>query len=263
MAWMKGVYGNYGRKVFGVDNRGVEFRNADMDTKDTTGGSRILSLVGYLTGTAECTQGGLNVTLTRSASFPLTTGWGGAEDTAARIMVYNSAANSTTYGGQRALHVYVRQYSGGQICNMQGGMFSLDDRGSGGSDGCSLVNGYALLATCRPNGVVKSTGTFHSLIVEDTGQGTVSPTNYNNSLLHIRTAGGVSRASGAVPCAISFEKGASSSGMAATFGFKSTDGGEGLTAYAGTITGSGNMVRITVNVNGTSYYILGYATVDH
>ena len=182
-------------------------------------------------------------------------------DTGARIRVYQRAAN-VDKGAAKALEVYCRQYAGGQIASFRGADISVDDRGSGGSYsiGSSI---YGLLVTVRGNGVVAAAATSHSLIVEDTGQGTISPTNYNNSLLHLRTGGGAARASGAVPVGISFEKQTSTSGIDAAFGFKSTDGGEGLTSYAGTIVGSGNMVRIKVNVNGTAYYVLGYASVDH
>ena len=227
--------------------------------------ARILHVEGFAIGASECAAGVLRVELDRTATYPFGTtgtgGWGGAEDTGARIRVYQRAAN-TDKGGAKGLEVYVRQYAGGQIANLKGMDVSVDDRGTGGSYSIGSAI-YGLLVTMRGNGVVQAAATSHVLIVEDTGQGTISPTNYNNSLLHIRTAGGAARASGAVPVGISFEKMSGSSGITAALGFKSTDGGEGLTAYAGTIAGSGNMVRITVNVNGTAYYFLGYATVDH
>lgn len=239
-----------------------------MANKETGGGSRgsrVLHVEGRPTGAMEIDKGVLRVIMDRTSSYPQTVaGWGGAPDTATAIRLYGRSANTSSYGGYRALQVYARQYAGGQCANLLGADISIDDRGSGGADGYSVgSSAYALLASVRINGVLPSTATCHSLVVEDTSQGTVGPTNYNNSLLHIRTAGGAARASGAVPCAISFEKMASSSGFTALFGCKSTDGGEGLTAYAGTITGSGNCVRFTFNVNGTPYYFIGYATVDH
>ena len=227
--------------------------------------ARILHVEGFAIGASECAAGVLRVELDRTATYPFGTtgtgGWGGAEDTGARIRVYQRAAN-VDKGGAKGLEVYVRQYSGGQIANLKGADISVDDRGSGGSYSIGSAI-YGLLVTMRGNGVVQASATSHALIVEDTGQGTISPTNYNNSLLHIRTAGGAARASGAVPVGISFEKMSGSSGITAMFGCKSTDGGEGLTAYAGTIAGSGNCVRFTFNVNGTPYYFIGYATVDH
>jgi hypothetical protein len=227
--------------------------------------ARILHVEGFARGLSECAAGVLRVELDRTATYPFGTtgtgGWGGAEDTGARIRVYQRAAN-TDKGGAKGLEVYVRQYAGGQIANLKGMDVSVDDRGSGGSYSIGSAI-YGLLVTMRGNGVVQASATSHALIVEDTGQGTISPTSYNNSLLHIRTAGGAARASGAIPVGISFEKQASSSGITAMFGCKSTDGGEGLTAYAGTIAGSGNCVRFTFDVNGTPYYFIGYASVDH
>jgi hypothetical protein len=258
---MKGTWGTYGRKSFPVDERGVEFKNSHMNVKDSKGGSRVLTITGLLAGGMECTQGALNVDLIRASSSPFTSAlWGGAEDIATRITVSNSGANTSAYGGMKALRVYVRNYSGGQICNMQGAEISWDDRGSGGSNGVSVANGYGLLVTANPNGVVSTS--LHSLIVEDTGQGTVQATNYNNSLLHLRTAGGVARASGAVPVGISFEKGSGSSGITAALGFASTNGSEGCTAVANSVAGSGERVKVRINVNGTAYYVLAYDTIS-
>jgi hypothetical protein len=259
MAWMKGNYGNYGRKVFPVESRGVEF-TGNMNVKDTTGGSRVLTITGLCTGAVEVTQGALNVQLSRAPSHPMTSAaWGGAEDIAARISGGNYAANTSAYGGMKVLRVYARNYAGAQLCNMQAAEISWDDRGSGGGNGISVANGYGLLVTTRPNGVVGTT--MHTVVIEDSGQGTVSPTFYNNSLLHFRTSG--NRASGAIPAAISFEKQTSTSGMDAVMAFKGATGEEGATLYAGTIAGSGNCIRLKVYVNGIAYYIIGYATVDH
>lgn len=261
MAWMKGTWGTYGRKSFPVDERGVEFKNSHMDVKDTRGGSRVLTITGLLAGGSECTQGALNVDLSRASSSPFTSAlWGGAEDIATRITVSNSAANTSAYGGMKALRVYVRNYSGGQIANMQGAEISWDDRGSGGANGVSVGIGYGLLVTSRPNGVVSTK--LNTLIVEDTGQGTVQATNHDNSLVLLRTAGGAARASGAVPVGIAFEKASGSSGITAALGFASTDGSEGCTATTNSVAGSGERVKVRINVDGTAYYFLAYATIS-
>lgn len=226
---------------------------------------QIMKMTLYPGGGIEIVQGVLDVEIDRAAGYPFTAAlWGGAEDIACRISAYNRAANTSAYGGIKALRIYARQYSGGQISNMYGLECSWDDRGSGG-DGNTLGGaGYAAIFSTRPNGVVKNTAELHTVVVEDTGQGTVNPTaGTDNSLLHFRTAGGAPRASGAVPACMSFEKGAGSSGWTSLLSFKSADGGEGFTAVvnkdlAGKVDG---YIKVYDETTGQALYILCYDTV--
>jgi len=211
----------------------------------------------------EIVQGVLDVEIDRTSGYPFTSAlWGGAEDIAVRCSAYNRAANGA-YGGIKAMRIYARQYAGGQLANMYGLECSWDDRGSGGSASISSA-AYAALFSTRPNGVVSASAEIHTVVIEDTGQGLVSPTaGTNNSLLHFRTAGGAARASGAVPACMSFEKGSGSSGWTNLMSFKAADGSEAFKAVSGGAH-QGNVdgyIQIYDETTGQALYLLCYDTV--
>jgi len=206
-----------------------------------------------MTLTVATRSGALQVTSNRGSGYAMTT-WDGNADLACRINAYNSAANTSAAGGIQGLSVYVRQYSGGQICNMYGAVISVDERGSGASPSCA--NAITLTASMRINGVCTASNV---LVVEDNSQGTIQTSSGTaNSMIKIRSTQPI--ASGAKFAGIHFETSGSGSGWTYAFSFQTASGKEGFTAVAGGAQG-GNVdgyIKIYDTATGQALYIPCY-----
>jgi hypothetical protein len=258
MGMIKGQFLNFMYRCPVPLNGGFEFYNGSMTNKDTNGGSRVLTITAVANGVAEVTQGALQVSLTRPSGYPATS-WGGAEDMAARVNVYNSAAHlaSGTYGGMKGLRVYARQYSGGNIVNIYGLEVSVDDRGTayGGQSSSYLVG---QIIAVRNNTIVGTA--CRALWVQDNSQGSfLSRTIAGDSLVYINSA--AARATGAITCAIGFAKTGSGSGFTNAFGFASSDGSEGFTV-ADSAAFNDTAGYITMICGTTTYYIPVYKGIS-
>ncbi len=247
-----------GRMVFPVGEKGVEISNTKFNNKDTSGGSRTLTLTGAISGAIECTQGVLQVNLTRDVGHPFTAAtWGGAEDMACRINVYNYSALSTSYGGMQGLRVYARQYAGGCMANIYAAKFDTDDRGTAVA-GASVAVIQTVTISQRCNTIVSTKANV--LVVEDNSQGTLTPTTpQGTAMVVIRSTSAI--ASGARASAIHFETSGSGSGWTSAFSFQTRAGLEGYTgslaaAHHGTVLG---YIKVR-DVAGAAYgYINVYA----
>ncbi|MFA5377643.1 MAG: hypothetical protein WC455_17970 [Dehalococcoidia bacterium] len=201
-------------------------------------------------------DGVAQIVSTRSTAFG--SSWDGNGDLGLKVNVYNSAANTVSYGGLRGLHVYVRQYSGGNIANMYGALIDTDDRGT--SSGGSVATIQSLTVAQRINSVVATMANI--LVVEDNSQGTITPTTCTGTaLIKIRSTQPI--ASGARASAIHFETSGSGSGWTNAFSFQTATGLEGFTALtnasvAGNIDG---YIKVYDVANGATLYIALYDTV--
>jgi hypothetical protein len=208
----------------------------------------------------ELTQGAAKIEFYRTAGFPVTSDWGGAEDMGCRINVGNYADNGSAYGGIKALRVYARQYSGGSIANIYGLECSVDDRGTADeTTGVTFSNMYSALITSRVNGVCGTS--WHGLIVEDNSQGSFSATvPSNDSMILIRT-GGDARADGNMLSAIHFK--AVGTNITNTLSFSDAGGDEGFTAIAdGALKGNVNgYIKVYDEETSQTLYINCYDTV--
>ncbi len=208
----------------------------------------------------------LRVDFTREAAY---THAGGSEDIAARINATNYAAEAS--GGMRALNIVATNRTG-IAAKLQGVLITAHQRNTGG-----FTTGiYGARIVSKNQSPSTATGYQHALEVADESDG-VQPAL--NSIVWIEkqsnsytaaTRAGIEIVNNCnttyaqvITNGIYFKCGASGSNITNAFGFDSSDGTDGATLYAGTISGSGNMIRITVNVAGTPYYVLGHATVDH
>lgn len=258
MGMIKGNFLNFMFRCYVPLNGGFELYNGSMTNKDTNGGSRVLTINGVANGVAEVTQGALHVALTRPTGKPCTS-WGGAEDMAARINVYNYSAHlaSGTYGGMKGLRVYARQYSGGNIVNIYGIECSVDDRGSAyGGKSCDYLVGQIIAV--RNNTIVGTA--CRGLWVQDNSQGSFTTrTIAGDSLVYINSAG--TRATGAITCAIGVAKTGSGSGFTNLFGFANTDGSEGFTV-ADSAAFNDTAGYITIIAGTTTYYIPVYKGIS-
>ena len=225
--------------------------------------ARLLDIIGTSIGASENAAGCVVITTQRGTSYPFGTagtgGWGGAEDMALRVNAYNSAANTNLKGGIRALRVYTRQYSGGQIANMYSALIDLDERGSGGTSGVSCAVAVCTTISMRINGVVSTNATV--LRVEDNSQGTIqASTCTGNNMIAIRSNSPI--ASGAKPTCIHFEVTGSGSGWTHAFSFQSAAGKEGFTQIAdGDLKGKVNgYIKVYDVATAQTLYILCYDT---
>lgn len=176
----------------------------------------------------EIVQGVLDVEISRGSGYPFTsTLWGGAEDMACRINAYNSAANTSSYGGIKGCRIYTRQYSGGQIANMYGAEISVDERGSGASP--TVATAVTAVIAMRINGVCSTAS--NPLVVEDNSQGSITVTTCTGTaMLKIRSTQPV--ATGARATGIHFETTGSGTGWTHAFSFQTATGLEGFTSIA-------------------------------
>ena len=208
----------------------------------------------------------LRVDFTREAAYTHTAG---SEDIGARINATNYAA--LTSGGIRALNVIATNRTGA-VAKVQGMLVTAHQRNSGGFT--TGIYGARIVSKNQSPSV--ATGYQHALEVADESDGVQPSENsiawiekQSNSYTAATKAGleivnnCLTSQAKVITNGIYFKCGASGSNITNAFGFDSIDGTDGATLYAGTITGSGNMIRITTNVGGTTYYVLGYATVDH
>lgn len=228
----------------------------------------VFTIAGNTTSTRDGHTNGaaLRVDFTREAAY---THAGGSEDIAARINATNYAAEAS--GGMRALNIVATNRTG-IAAKLQGMLITAHQRNSGG-----FTTGiYGARIVSKNQSPSTATGYQHALEVADESDG-VQPAL--NSIVWIEkqsnsytaaTRAGIEIVNNCnttyaqvITNGIYFKCGATNSNITNAFGFDSTDGTDGATAYAGTITGSGNMIRITVNVGGTTYYVLGHASVDH
>ena len=258
MAILKGnrLQGGY------VQVRGpVQFIWTEMNDKNN---SSVLRVYGTPNGTTaaggadglEMTQGAAKIEFYRGAGYPVTSDWGGAEDMGCRINAGNYAANGSAYGGLKACRIYARQYSGGSLANLYGLECSVDDRGTADSStGHTIENMYGALVSTRVNGVCGTS--WHSLIVEDTSQGSFSATTCAaDSMILIRTSN--DRATGAIKSGIHFYAGGTD--ITNVFSFSDNAGAEGFTAIAdGTQAGNVNgYLKIYDEETGQTLYIPCY-----
>ena len=182
--------------------------------------------------------------------------WDGNADLGLKVSVYNSAANTNAYGGLRGLHVYVRQYTGGNIANMYGALIDTDDRGSGASVSTiqSLVVAQRINGTCGTKSNV--------LVVEDNSQGSITPaTCAGSAMVVIQSTQPV--ASGARASGIHFQTTGSGSGWTNAFSFQTAAGKEGFTALADKAV-KGNIdgyIKVYDVATGQTLYIALYDTV--
>lgn len=258
MGMIKGQFLNFMYRCPVPLNGGFEFFNGRMTNKDTNGGSRVLTLTGIANGVKEVSQGVLAVALSRPVGA-ICTSWGGAEDMAARVSVYNYAANleSGTLGGIKGLRVYARQYSGGNCFSIFGLEVSVDDRGSAyGGKSCSTFIGQTI--TTKNNTTVGSE--CHGLVIQDDSQGSfLTRTGVADSLLYIRSFS--NRATGKITAAIHFGKTDSGVGFNYTFSFANNDGSEGFT-YADSSAFNDTAGYISILVGSTPYYIPVYKGIS-
>lgn len=226
--------------------------------------ARALHVEGRPTGTSEVAAGCVRIIIDRTSSYPFgatgTGGWGGAPDEAVRIQALARAANTSSVGGLRALNVYARQYSGGQIANLYGALIDTDDRGSGGADGKSVSTIQTLTVAQRVNGVA---GTMANvLVVEDNSQGTLSTTTCTaQAMVKIRST--QPTASGARASGIHFETSGSGTGWTNAFSFQTATGKEGFTALtnAGVQGNIDGYIKVYDVANSATLYIALYDTV--
>jgi hypothetical protein len=223
--------------------------------------ARLFSINGLATGASECAAGTLVVDLARGTAYPFGTtgtgGWGGAEDAACRISVYNYAANGATVGGMRALRVYARQYSGGNMANIYAMLVDADDRGSGNPSSANVVTATI---SQRINGICGTKSTI--LRIEDNSQGSITPaTVATNSMMEFVSAQPI--ATGAKATCIHFATSGSGSGWTNLFSFQTAAGKEGFTAIAdGDLKGKVNgYIKVYDLATGQTLYINCYDTV--
>ncbi len=228
----------------------------------------VFTIAGNTTSTADGHTNGasLRVDFTREAGYDHT---GGSEDIAVRFNATNYSALAS--GGMRALNIVATNRTG-IAAKLQGMLVTAHQRNSGG-----FTTGiYGARIVSKNQSPSTATGYQHALEVADESDG-VQPAL--NSIVWIEKQSNSYTAdtraaieivnnantsySSVITNGIYFKCGATNSNITNAFGFDSTDGTDGATAYAGTITGSGNMIRITVSVGGTTYYVLGHASVDH
>jgi hypothetical protein len=228
----------------------------------------VLTVAGNTTNTHDGHTNGasLRVDFTREAAYEHT---GGSEDIAARINATNYAALAS--GGMRALNIVATNRTG-IAAKLQGVLITAHQRNTGG-----FTTGiYGARIVSKNQSPSTATGYQHALEVADESDG-VQPAL--NSIVWIEkqsnsytaaTRAGIEIVNNCnttyaqvITNGIYFKCGASGSNITNAFGFDSSDGTDGATLYAGTITGSGNMIRIAANVAGTTYYVLGHASVDH
>lgn len=216
---------------------------------------KILYIKGAPQTTGDAVRDGLvRVDCTRNAVFG--SSWDGNADLGMKINVYNYAANTNAYGGLRGLHVYVRQYSGGNIANMYGALIDTDDRGSG----ASVATIQSLVVAQRINGTCATKANV--LVVEDNSQGTITPTTCSGSAMVViqstqPVASGV-RASG-----IHFQTTGSGTGWTNAFSFQTAAGKEGFTALVNASV-KGNIdgyIKVYDVATGATLYIALYDTV--
>jgi hypothetical protein len=208
----------------------------------------------------------LRVGYTRAAAYTHT---GGSEDIAARIDATNYAALAS--GGMRALNITATNRTG-SAAKLQGMLVTAHQRNTGGFT--TGIYGARIVSKNQSPSV--ATGYQHALEVADESDG-VQPSL--NSIVWIEkqsnsytaaTRAGIEIVNNCnttyaqvITHGIYFKCGATNSNITYALGFDSTDGTDGAVLYAGTITGSGNMIRIAVSVGGVAYYVLGHATTDH
>jgi len=205
-------------------------------------------------------------TFTREAAYAHT---GGSEDIAARVIGSNYA--TLTLGGIRGLNVEAMSKTG-TVAKVQGMLVTAHQKDAGhftvGLYGARIVS-----KNRQPTG---GTGYQHALEVADESDGVQPAENSiifiekhsNSNTLDTKAAveicnNALTGASKVITHGIYFKCGVANSNITNAFGFDSTDGTDGATMYAGTITGSGNMARIAIKVGTVTYHILAHASVDH
>jgi hypothetical protein len=211
-------------------------------------------------------NGAIRFDFTREAGYNHT---GGSEDVAVRINATNYC--TLTSGGIRALGITATNRTG-IAAKVQGVLITAHQRTSGG-----FTTGlYGARIVSKNQSPSVATGYQHALEVADESDG-VQPAL--NSIVWIEkqsnsytaaTRAGIEIVNNCnttyaqvITNGIYFKCGATGSNITNTLGFDSTDGTDGATIYAGTITGSGNMGRVNIAIGGTPYYILCYLNVDH
>jgi len=200
-------------------------------------------------------SGAVQITAGRTAGYAMTS-WDGNADTALKVQALNYAANSSARGGLLGLYVYVRQYSGGNICNLYGAQISVDDRGSGSP---ASANAVSLTVQMRINGANTASNVA---IFEHNSQGTITATTCTGTaMVKIRSTQPI--ASGARLSGIHFETSGSGSGWTNAFSFQTAAGKEGFTAIAdGDLKGKVNgYIKVYDVATGQTLYINCYDTV--
>jgi len=206
----------------------------------------------------------LRIDYTREADYAHS---GGSEDIAVKI----NATNYAVCTGMRAFTLEATNRTA-QATVLQGALITAHQRNTGGFT-TGMYGARIVSKNRQPGG---GTGYQHALIAADESDG-VQPSE--NSIVWIEkqsnsytaaTKAGLEIVNNAntsyssvITHGIYFKCGATNSNITNAFGFDSSDGTEGATLYAGTITGSGNMVRIAIKVATVTYYILAHASVDH
>lgn len=205
-----------------------------------------------------CRTGALQITSDRTSGYAMTS-WDGNADQAVRINCYNRAANGIAAGGIRALQVYARQYSGGNICNIYGALIDADDRGtSSGGGSCATIQTCTI--SQRINSVVATKSNI--LVVQDNSQGTITPTTCaGTAMVVIESTQPI--ASGARASAIHFQTTGSGSGWTNAFSFQTAAGKEGFTAIVnGSLKGNvDGYIKVYDVATGATLYINCYDTV--
>lgn len=236
---------------------GIKIYQGELGNGDN---SRVLHIEGRPTSAVNpARQGCVVVVCDRTTTYPVGASWDGNADLGMKVNVYNRAANTNAYGGIRGLHVYVRQYSGGNIANMYGALIDTDDRGTSATDG-SVATIQSLVVAQRINTIAKTKANV--LVVEDNSQGTITPTDpAGTAMVVIQSTQPV--ASGARASGIHFQVTGSGTGWTNAFTFQTAAGKEGFTAITnGSLKGNvDGYIKVYDVATAQTLYLLCYDTV--
>lgn len=213
-------------------------------------------------------MGAVNISMNRTTDQTP----GGSPDTALRI---DCTGYSSTTGGNRGIDVVA--YCRSLTSNCQGILATARLRSGSSLAANGLMYGGKFTTKLQTGTAAGSASAMNALVACDESDGAGIPDQNSIVFIEKQTNSYLKATRAAIEIVnnanttyakvitngIYFKSGASGSNITNAFGFDSTDGTDGATAYAGTITGSGNCIRITVLVGNTTYYVLGYATVDH
>ncbi|MFA5395228.1 MAG: hypothetical protein WC346_04340 [Methanogenium sp.] len=203
-------------------------------------------------------QGAVNITLDRTSGYALT-GWDGNPDCAMKVYAVNRA-NSSTNGGTRALDIVARNRdSGGE--SWINTIYATAEHSTGANN---IANSTVAELHMKNNAVITSDQI--GLLVQDDSQGTTSGDVYG---IKIHTAN--YNPGGGRTAAIyinSQNTGGWTSGLLLdgvitnALKFADSDGTNGATLKAGSYSTGGNEVKLAIDVAGTTYYVIGYATAS-
>ncbi len=201
-------------------------------------------------------QGALYVAVDRAADYALT-GWDGNPDCAMKVYAYNRA-NSGSNGGTRALDIVARNRdSGGE--SWINTIYATAEHSTGANN---IANSTVAELHMKNNAVITSEQI--GLLVQDDSQGTTNGDVYG---IKIHTAN--YNPGGGRTAAIyvnSQNTGGWTSGLLLdgvitnALKFADSDGTNGATLKAGSYSGSGNEVKIAIDVAGVTYYLIAFAT---